>query len=168
MLTAAVAVAAPGQASAQRYYIREVIKGIQQAEPAHTYTATYSSAYGACSGGVQTAPILKCTREDSVVVANSLCGADQQQSAPKACSATCGPFSPNGYIAGAYVTLGSNVSTDAAAKTLCEAYAAKNGVVGGCVRVTTSQQYVYFNANAKASDVSYKSYYDQNVSICSK
>jgi hypothetical protein len=156
-------------ASAQTYFIREKIA--VTAGPSYTYVATYSSSYGACSGGFQTQPIEKCTRNDNVVVANSFCGADKQQSSPpKICSATCGTFKAGGYVTSSYVTLrtGLGVTNDAIAKTLCEKHAADNNQVGACVRETSQPYSVYFHVNATAANVKYESYISQNAAICTK
>lgn len=167
-LAAAVLAAGAATASAQNYYMRERIVGMNTA-PAITYVPTYSTSYGSCVNGSQTAPIASCKDSTGKTVANSMCGATAQQSPPKACTSyACGSFSPNRHISGSYTTLGIEIGTDAAAKALCEDYAGRTGTPGGCMRETYNQRHVYYVFNKTAADVITASYFDQNVAICSK
>jgi len=167
ILAAATILTTAAPATAQRYFMRERIVGMPT--DAIVYTPTYSSAYGACSNGSQTAPIATCKDPAGKTVANALCGASAQQSPPKICSSyVCGSFAPKGHISGSYATLGIYVRNDADAKVLCEQYAANNGMPGGCMRETYNQQHVYYVFNKTAKDVITASYFDQNVAICSK
>jgi hypothetical protein len=167
-LAAAVLAAGAAPASAQNYYMRERIVGMKTA-PEVTYVPTYSTSYGSCVGGSQTAPIASCKDSTGKTVANSMCGASAQQSPPKACTSyACGSFSAHGHISGSYTTLGTRVGNDAAAKALCEEYAGRTGTPGGCMRETVNEQNVYYVFNKTAADVITKSYFDQNVAICAK
>lgn len=152
-------------AQAQRYYVREVLKGLSEG-PTFTYTPTYSTTFGNCTNSVQTAPIVSCKRSDGLNVANSLCGADRQTT-PRACTSyACEAFKSGGHVSGAYDTLGTNIRSEATAKNLCETYAAKNGKAGACLIETSSSYHVYYVY--APTQTYWASYYSQNVAFCAK
>jgi hypothetical protein len=83
-----------GQADAQSYFARERLVGVPTttpvqdppAEPTYTYVASHSGTYGTCTNGSKSQTIVKCTRSDRTVVANSFCSS---QIRTIACGTTC-------------------------------------------------------------------------------
>ncbi len=167
MTACLIGIAVAPAASAQSFLMRQkLMPGSDQPAP-KTYVATYSTTYGACSNGVQTAPIASCKDEGGKNVDVSLCGVDAQQSAPRSCSSYyCTSFVAKTTVSGAYVILGKEVYTDSAADTLCTKHANSNNVAGVCNRETSGQYLVYFYKDRNTSHYRTESYLSSRASTC--
>jgi len=105
-----------------------------------SYVPTYSSTYGACVGGSQTAPIESCVRSDGTKVSNAECGSARQTT-----SRTCTTGSQCGVPAartwtGAGATTSNTMtysvgaaSTAADAQAKCMAFIAGRNLPGVCL-----------------------------------
>lgn len=116
LLTGIAAFTAAAPATAQTaYYMRERIVGV----PKKTFTATYSQAYGACTNGKQSAPIVSCRSSDGTDAPLSSCGA---QTTTKDCVVqSCGPLQQyNSYSGGSLSNIGRAANADEA-RTMCNA-----------------------------------------------
>lgn len=133
-----------------------------------TFTPTYNTAYGTCTGGTQTSALTACKTTDTTNISGNtslgLCPAEMQTISRSCTNYTCSTFKTHGLAQGSSVTIGIGVGTDAAAKVICENYANANQKSGACQRETYNQQYLYFVPGVMTAI--YQSYLDQNVTFC--
>lgn len=116
------------------------------------YIPVYSSQYGTCTGGNQSAPITACKRPNGNPASLSSC-ASQPQTVSQKCTSTptCGTmrvgfwsteFNKNGLL------LSTNTTDVGTARSLCQQYATQNGKTGTCA-VQTAVGYVNFYEGLK-------------------
>jgi hypothetical protein len=133
--TSAMTMATPATAQA-KYYMRERIIGMPTAsaeqgqDAPKTFRPVYADAPGACTGGIQSRPIVGCEATDRSPATISDCSAFPQSTGSSACTVkiTCGPMTPYRYPglkAGAtgHMKLADNVTSPAAAQAYCDAKA---------------------------------------------
>lgn len=89
-----------------------------------TYTPTYSTTYGACVNGTQSAPITSCRRSDDTAVAVTLCGLNAQSISRTCTPSICNSLQP-GHTVAQYtnfrkVGVTTGYATLALAKQACE------------------------------------------------
>jgi hypothetical protein len=153
-------VAAPAAAQT-KYYARERIVGMpissssettpppatNPGTPAEiTYTPTYSTTYGQCTFGSQSAPIAKCMGSDGMQVANSVCGPARQQTTRSCTTVACrGVNSVRKGSGGTPYEVGTSVSLVNDALALCASYANANALGAGTCTYDKSTKVATYN-----------------------
>lgn len=153
-----VGVAVPAAAQT-KYYARERIVGMPisaatppaDTTPAVTYVPTYSTTYGACSGGTKSYALTSCKTSTGTAAALSDCASFPQTKGSTSCSqySVCGTLAGNSGPksgAGAYMIPGG-VSTAAGAQSACSSYLTSSKITdpGVCYFVTGDANNAYNN-----------------------
>lgn len=131
MLAAATIAGVCAPAAAQtKYNARERLMAMKNASStAPTYVATYSSGYGACVDGRQSASIASCKDSAGRTVANSLCS---PQTAERDCvQPVCALVEKGFYNGTGSVNSAGRATTAQAATDLCNGYI-RPGQKGTC------------------------------------
>jgi hypothetical protein len=132
LLAAATLAGIAAPAAAQTKYTSMATNPPQTDPPAAsepTYVPTYSSYYGACVNGLQTAPISSCKDGDGRTVSNALC---PSRSEPKACTQPSCDIVQSGYSYGnaSFNSIGRASNAQDATNMCSKAMAP--GKKGGC------------------------------------